>query len=103
MPFFAGLLVQVLVGGFAASIVQGIIKSLIAVGIGFVVYQGIDIVLNSINANILVNLSGVSAQLQGMLGMLKVDKCLNVLTSAYACRLIIKGVVNGVSRSFDLK
>lgn len=94
-------LVAALVGGFASGLVQGIIKSLIAIGIGFVVYEGIDIVMNQIKSGLITNLNGLP--FQGVLAILKVDKCINVLISAATVRLLLKGVTNGVVRKMEIK
>lgn len=104
MPaFLAPLIISALVGGFAKGIIEGIIKSLLSIGIGFAVYQGIDVLMASISSHIFVNLSSISPEIKGMLGLMKVDKCLNVLSSAFAVRLVLKGVTNGVSRKLEIK
>lgn len=103
MPILAGLLVQTLVGGFAVSILHGIVKSLIALGVGFVVYQGISALTDSILNQVFANFDTVGATIRGMLGLMNVDKALNVLASAVAVRLTLKGVVNGAVRKFGVK
>lgn len=90
-----------LVGGFASGIVQGIIKSLLAIGVGFVVYEGIDYVMTQINNGILTNLGALP--FQGILAVLKVDKCINVLMSAATVRLLLSGVTNGVIKKMEIR
>jgi len=99
----APVLASVLIGGFASGIVQGIIKALVSFGVGFAMYQGIDLVLNQILTAIAFNLSSLPSQLVGVLGLLKVDKCLNVLASAFAVRLVLKGVTNGVFKKLEIR
>lgn len=100
-PLLAPFLVAALVGGFASGIVQGIIKALISIGVGFVVYEGIDIVMNQISTNVIGNLNALP--FQGILAILKIDKCINVLISAGTVRLLLKGVTNGVIKKMELK
>lgn len=96
MPFLAPFLVASLVGGFASSIIQGLIKTMISIGIGYVVYQGLDVLFASIMTQISFNFG--NSQITGMLGMLKVDKALNVLASAVAVKYSLKATVNGLKK-----
>lgn len=98
----AAWVVAALVGGFGQTIIHGIVKLFIAMGFGFIAYQGVDILINFILENIRVNLSAVPPEMIGMLGVLKVDKALNVLASAYMARLVIKGITNGLMTKFGM-
>lgn len=96
MPFIASFFVSTLVGGFAASIVQGLIKTAISIGVGFIVYQGLEVLFNQVMSQITFNFG--NAQISGMLQMLKVDKALNVLASAVAVKYSLKATVNGLKK-----
>lgn len=100
MPLIAPFILAALVGGFATGIAQGIIKALLSVGVGFVLYSGIDVLLSSIATHIISNLDGLP--FAGILHVLNVDKCINVLVSAYTVRLVLKGVTNGISKHLVL-
>ena len=96
MPFLVPFFITSLVGGFGASIVQGLIKTAISIGIGYVVYQGLDVLFDSIMNQISFNFG--NSQITGLLGMLKVDKCLNVLASAVAVKYSLKATANGLKK-----
>lgn len=100
MPFLVPFLISALVGGFASSIVQGLIKAAISIGVGFVVYQGLDVILTNIMTHITLNFG--DAHVTQILGLLKVDKCLNVLASAVAVKFTLKTTL-GVLRKMELK
>lgn len=96
MPFLIPFLITALVGGFAASVVQGLIKLAIAIGVGFVVYQGLDILFTSVMNQVTYNFG--TTPLTGILVMLKLDKCLNVLASAVATKFALQTGANGLRK-----
>lgn len=100
MPFLVPFLITSLVGGFASSIVQGLIKVAISIGVGFVAYQGLDILLTNVMSHITLNFG--NSHLTQILGLLKVDKCLNVLASAVAVKFTLKTTL-GALRRIELK
>lgn len=99
----AAWLVAALVGGFSKGLVEGLVKVLTAMGIGWAMYQGLDVVMQQILTGIKVNLSALPPEMVGMLGVLKVDKCLNVIASAFMVRLVLKGVTNGQFTKLEIK
>ena len=96
MPFLIPFIISALVGGFASSIIQGLVKLAISAGVGFVVYHGFDLVLHNIMTHIVVNFS--NTHLTNILGLLKVDKCLNVLASAVAVKFTLKTTLGALKR-----
>lgn len=96
MPFLAPFLISTLVGGFASSIIQGLIKLAISVGVGFLVYQGLDTLMASIMSHVVTNFD--NTPIAGVLGLLKVDKCLNVLASAVTVKYSLRATVNGLKK-----
>lgn len=100
MPFIIPFLITSLVGGFASSIVQGLVKLAIGLGIGYVAYQGLDILLTSVMSHITTNFG--NTPLTSILGLLKVDKCLNVLASSVAVKYSLRATVDGLKK-FELK
>ncbi|GAB7562846.1 hypothetical protein LG202_08850 [Methylobacillus methanolivorans] len=99
----AAWLVAAIVGGFSKGLMEGIVKFLTAMGIGWAMYQGLDVVIQQILTGIKVNLGSLPPEMVGMLGVLKVDKCLNVISSAFMVRLILKGVTNGQFTKLEIK
>ncbi|MPS47805.1 DUF2523 domain-containing protein [Methylobacillus sp.] len=99
----AAWLVAAIVGGFSKGLMEGIVKFLTAMGIGWAMYQGLDVLIQQILTGIKVNLGALPPEMVGMLGVLKVDKCLNVIGSAFMVRLVLKGVTNGVFTKLEIK
>lgn len=105
MPALIGIaswVVAALIGGFGQSIIHGIVKLLIALGFGFITYQGVDALIGYVLQHAYANFSAVSPEMLGMLGLLKIDKALNVLSSAYVARLAIQGVTSGLMTKFGI-
>lgn len=105
LPLAGGLaawVVAALVGGFGQSIVQGLVKLLIALGFGFISYQGMGALMDFALNAIAVNLNSVHPVILGMLGYMKVDKALNVIASAYAARWAIQGLTSGIMTKFGV-
>lgn len=100
MPLLAPFLISALVGGFATSIIQGLIKAAISIGIGFLVYQGLDALMADIMGQIVTNFD--ATPITNILGLLKVDKCLNVLASAVTVKYSLRATVNGLKK-FEIK
>lgn len=100
MPFLIPFLISSLVGGFAVSIVQGLIKAAISIGIGFIVYQGIDALLSNTMINVVNNFG--QSTIVGILQLMKVDRCLNVLASAVAVKYSLR-VGTGALKKMVLK
>lgn len=98
----AAWVVAALVGGFGQTIIHGLVKLLIALGLGFITYQGVDVLINNLMQHVYANFNAVSPEMLGMLGVLKIDKALNVLASAYAARLVIRGITGGLIKKFGI-
>ncbi len=105
MPALIGIaswIVAALIGGFGQSIMHGLVKLLIALGFGFITYQGVDVLINYLMQHAYTSFSAVTPEMMGMLGTLKIDKALNVLASAYSARLVIQGVTSGLMTKFGI-
>lgn len=96
-------IVAALVGGFAKGLIEGIVKILVSMGVGWAMYQGLDVLIQQILMGIKVNLGSLPPEMVGMLGVLKVDKCLNVISSAFLVRLVLKGVTNGMYSKLEIR
>jgi hypothetical protein len=78
----AGALLQI-----CASIVG---RVLLALGLGFVAFTGINVLTDSVIAQVKNSFSGFSADVVSFLAFLWVDKALAVLFSAYTASATIK-------------
>lgn len=103
MPTLATWVIAAIVAGFSKGIIEGILKVLFQLGIGFTVYQGIDFVMAQISTGFISNLNALPLAFTQLMGLLKIDKAINVIISAYGVRLVLKGVTNGVYTKLSLK
>ncbi len=92
MPTF----VAALLGGLAASAGSLAGRVLLSLGFGFVAYQGIDTLLNTLKALLLAQVTAMGAQAIQLLSLLKVGVAINMIFSAIAVRLIIQGLTSGI-------
>lgn len=80
-----GSLLLQLVGSMAG-------RALVALGIGVVSYTGLNTTMGWIKSQAVIAFLGLGPQVVGMLGLLKVGVCINIIFSA----LLIRAVINGV-------
>ncbi len=86
-------------------IVPLVVKVIKALGIGAVLYVGINVVMGQAESYITSNLGQTAADLRGLLGLAKVDIAINILLSAVSTRLTLSGVsaLSGRKKDFVLK
>lgn len=99
MPIF----VAALVGALAQAAASLTGRVLLALGIGFVAYQGIDVVLSGLQANVISNMSGLPAKTVTVLSMCKVDVAAKMIFSAITARLTINGLTSGLIKRMVTK
>lgn len=90
MPYIIGLLW----GGFLLILESSVGRILIALGISFITYQGIDTLLDSILSQALSYLN-VNASISSMIGLTRIDQCINVVCSAVAAKYALAGLTGG--------
>jgi hypothetical protein len=91
MPAF----ISMLWGALALSIKSLVGRVLVALGISFITYQGIDLLIASIKSDALAMLSSVPPQLIGAVGMLRLGESLSVIASAVVAKYAIMGLQGG--------
>ena len=90
------VIAAIFIGGFVSAMGSMVGRALIALGVGYVAYSGIDVLLDGLKALALSNFSGVSAEVAGVLGALKIGTAINITFSAIASKFAINGVKNCV-------
>ncbi|MGJ7527363.1 DUF2523 domain-containing protein [Variovorax sp. GB1P17] len=80
-----GTLLLQLVGSMAGRV-------LVALGIGAVTYTGINTTVGWVKAQAVSALLGLGPEVVGILGMLKVGVCINIVFSAMLARAVINGI-----------
>lgn len=91
MPLFA----FAFLGGLASIAGNIVGRILIALGIGYVTYQGLDILLSNLQQQIFLNLATGYPEINAALSMLNIGKCINVTFSAIVARNVINGLTGG--------
>lgn len=71
---------------------------LISLGIGVVTYMGVDATLTKLKADALAALTGLPADLVGLMGYMKVGVAISIVTSAVAVKLGLNGMTGAVKR-----
>jgi len=77
-------------GGFSLSIPSLVARVLGALGMGFITYQGGQILLDRLKALLENQMTGLDSPYVGILGLMKIDDAIGVIVSAYTTSLIIK-------------
>lgn len=83
-------LVMALLGGLATVAGSLVGRVLLALGIGFVTYQGVGTGIDWILAQIKTNMSAMPAEIVAFFAWLWVDKAISMVFSAYAAAAVIK-------------
>lgn len=70
---------------FLAMIVSGVVaRALASIGIGIVIYNGVDILLDKIHEYVLMHFGSVGASIAQVLGLLGFDVFVSLILSAHA-------------------
>ena len=91
MPIFLASLL----GGFVSLAGSMVGRVLIALGIGYVSYTGVDTALTAIKSSIWGHMTDTGTTVLGLMALLKVDVQVNILFSALAARLVLQGLTSG--------
>jgi hypothetical protein len=76
-----------------APLLQALVFRLfVGLGFGIASYIGLTVLMANAAANVATTFTGLGADLMAMAYILKLDQCINLLFSAYTCRLSIAGM-----------
>jgi ABC-type phosphate transport system permease subunit len=78
-------------------------RVLVALGVGFVTYKGLDVTTSYLKTQALDALTGLPSVAVGMLGVMQVGTAINIIVSAIAVRMLLSGVANGSLRKLTQK
>jgi len=90
--------IAALLGALASAMGSLVGRVLIALGIGFVTYKGVDVGLNALKQEVMSGVQSMSTDIVGLLGYLWVDKALSVVFSAFATALTMRAVGGSIKR-----
>ena len=78
--------------GASVVAVPLVVKVLVGLGVGFVTYQGMNFLLESMFDLAIDQFSGMPANMIQILALCNVDKYLTIISSAFTIRLTISGM-----------
>lgn len=91
-------------GGFLLSMLGTFVgQALLSIGIGFAVYNGVDVGVGFVKQNFLNSVSVLPPQVVQLMAICKVGQCLNMVFSAVLARLAMNGMKNGVIKKMQVK
>lgn len=91
MPIF----IAALLGGLVSAMSSFVGRALVALGVSYVTYTGIDAVTGWIFSEVQDRIGDAPTAVVQVLGLLQVDTCLSILASAVAARHVIAGLTAG--------
>lgn len=95
----------------AASLIGGLIsvtgtivgRVLVALGVGVVTYTGVQVGIDSLLSNLDSAISGVPADILGLLGFMRVGEAMNIVISAMSARMLLNGLQGDTIKKWVLK
>lgn len=97
-------LVGAAVVGFLAQAATALVgRVLIALGIGFVTFTGVNVLLNQLRDLFLSYVSGLPAWAVSILALCKIGACFSMILSTVAIKATISGVTGGSIRKMVQK
>ena len=95
----------------AASLIGGLIsvtgtivgRVLVALGVGVVTYTGVQVGIDSLLSNLDSAISGVPADILGLLGFMRVGVAMNIIISAMSARMLLNGLQGDTIKKWVLK
>lgn len=95
---FLALFVPALMGALAAAMGSFIGRAIIALGIGFVTYKGIDLSIDAIKSSVMSGVRGLPADALNLVGYLYLDKAITVVMSAFVIAFAMRSLSGSVKK-----
>jgi hypothetical protein len=92
------LFIPALMGALAVAMATFIGRAILALGVGFVTYQGIDLAIAALKMTAVTSLQGMPADMIGLAGWLYIDKGISVIFSAFVTSLSMRMVSGGLKK-----
>lgn len=91
MPVFVAAILGALVE-MAGTLVG---KVLVSLGIGYMVYSGVDVSITWARDMCINSFTGLSSDAVGIASTMKVGVCISMVSSAYVVRVTLQGLTSG--------
>jgi len=95
----AGLIASALVGSLAAAMTSLVGRVLIALGISYFTFTGLDVLLSNLTAAINSRMDGLPSDLVAWLGVLKVQTSISILLAAFTTRLAMVAIGGTIKKA----
>lgn len=92
-----------LFSGLAASASHIVGRVLIALGIQYVTFTGIEAGFDWVKEQAMTGLGGLPSEVANMVGLFRVDDAIAIIAGAVAARWAIQGLTNGTLTKMVLK
>ena len=89
------LMIGWIIGGLVAAASTLVGRVLLALGLGFAIYSGVDTSFSWAKAEFLAGVTGMPAMGLQIAGLLKVGQCVSMMLSALTTRLVMGGLTSG--------
>jgi hypothetical protein len=91
-------LIAALISGLAAGTAHMVWKALAALGIGFVAYNGLDLLVGSSQDKVFALVEALGPTAMSMFGVLRIGTCIKIAFSAMTMRATLFGMNAGTIR-----
>lgn len=98
----AGGIATAIVAGLASAAGQIVLKVLFGLGIGYLTFTGVDLLVTQNEAQVLGLLGGLDPVAVQLIGVLKIGSCVKVIFSALVIRLSIIGLDQGLIKRMQV-
>jgi Protein of unknown function (DUF2523) len=92
------LFIPALMGALATAMGSFIGRAILALGIGFVTYKGIDLSIGAIKAGVLSGVRGLPVDALNLVGYLYLDKAITVVMSSFVVAFAMRTASGSVKR-----
>ena len=90
MPVIPAVLSKYIWGAFLLIIGHLVFKILVALGMAVVTFKGVNIAFDWILDRGIQELSGLPAEMLGLLGLMNVGVCISMITSAITMKMVLR-------------
>ena len=87
-----------LLGALVPILSSTVGRVMVALGLSVATFSGVDVALNTLKANIFSGFSGLPAIIIDVIWACRVDQGINIIFSAYAAVLVIKGTSGAITK-----
>lgn len=92
------MFIPALIGALAVAMGSFLGRALLALGVGFTTYKGIDLAITAMKQQAIAGVSSLGGDALGLVGYLWLDKALTLIMSAVVAALAMKMVAGSIKK-----